>query len=1249
MIIDISDPEITKAYQSITEDRSKDWLILSYSKARDALRLVDSGPGGLEIAREHVKVQSSDVNFSLIRVNESGSLVLVCFIPQAVGGVKRARAIVHTRALEDVFPARRAVVNVASETELTSTLVDNALRSRVAVQRLVSLHRYSDQCHHPIAQKKVESLPLNLAQPLDSERSQELANQNIKATDDLAPTSGGIAPERSKASVRNGKPQLSVSVPPRKEKGLRPVGHDGFGRGSYEFDASEDDEDDGDQDDSDEDDRQRISMKGMRTLSYDLIPDPLLAGHPSRWSIYTSTSLSIPTKIEHGSSVATSLGTCAHIRFTGPPKDHPHPDHHPLKPSDIIITDMHPASRPGIEGLPSTNQASSVGTSMTISELPSSSSTVFQRSTIALSEPLGKTLPQVYPIQDLPVNTSNTSTSSDQSKHPQATAVASSLLPSSITWASTSQPGPSIPPSDSINYPPPPDSERAGQMPPPRLPSVQESFGPSFERTLPQLSQGPVSAISSSSLGAFSPGTSSLRTHSRNTSISTTGQTHVPSGTLSAFGRRPSVSNNQQGVNMNAVSNSATRLQLENMSPSALMERSSTTNTATTSSSSPSLRSFTIQTQGMTEAQAQAARFRAKWAAEEQGITLAPPPAPIPSLPRSPPLTPPISPPRSLNVDEAGRVRRDGVEKMRREAERRREEDEKKRLAEQQRQSEVEQQLKLAEERKKKETKDRVAQEERRRAADLQRKVIEEELGKRRSRRGSGRGRSLLKQKGRIRRFYELTADGRLRLYKSSDAPDRVKPSDVILLQGACSIDRNVDELELIPYAFQVQLGGRKDVWSFYADSQHDMDILTEGLTGVIRLITVIYYGITPYCQFLASAEVTIRGGSHFDIFFNGVCGCSENDVSAIVAIVIPSPKPCGEHRVEFWEVSLEARIADSHSAMSTPVNKTRRSSSFDKLTATIAGDSMIPVRVTTPGRRTSSPALNGTGHGNTSLDAGAIPEGVLWDSVLLVPLTGGTFTLANTNFVANPVSSVGHARTLADDGQRQQQRAPSPLRPLEIASLHGDASFRSSSLLSRFPALRVPHQPHIPSADLQAHTLQVKSVLENTKSQLRSSQRTIAQLTRQTEDLKDGRERLRIENESLNNVVARKERLLQEAARKAEAEVQALKAQLKDETSASKKFMKEMHTTLSQAKAVAQRSEREVERENMDKLHAEYRAVQDEFTKQFRSELAAALATVEKSARDCDSADRTAKPWRTSCSPSALNQGRATLEESGQ
>lgn len=65
--------------------------------------------------------------------------------------------------------------------------------------------------------------------------------------------------------------------------------------------------------------------------------------------------------------------------------------------------------------------------------------------------------------------------------------------------------------------------------------------------------------------------------------------------------------------------------------------------------------------------------------------------------------------------------------------------------------------------------------------------------------------------------------------------------------------------------------------------------------------------------------------------------------------------------------------------------------------------------------------------------------------------------------------------------------------------------------------------------ADLQAGVINARHALENTKAQLRVSQRSVAQLTRQTEDLKEGRERLRLENEGLNNVVARKERLLQE------------------------------------------------------------------------------------------------------------------------
>jgi hypothetical protein len=126
----------------------------------------------------------------------------------------------------------------------------------------------------------------------------------------------------------------------------------------------------------------------------------------------------------------------------------------------------------------------------------------------------------------------------------------------------------------------------------------------------------------------------------------------------------------------------------------------------------------------------------------------------------------------------------------------------------------------------------------------------------------------------------------------------------------------------------------------------------------------------------------------------------------------------------------------------------------------------------------------------------------------------------------------IGNARALADDGvnvnpHRFSQTLTTP----------------SSTETSHSPMLQ-PTSPNIEGnrrlsltpggttkvlADLQTGVINARNALENTKAQLRLSQRSVAQLTRQTEDLKEVRERLRLENEGLNNVVSRKERLLQE------------------------------------------------------------------------------------------------------------------------
>ncbi|KAJ2913070.1 hypothetical protein MD484_g7342, partial [Candolleomyces efflorescens] len=175
------------------------------------------------------------------------------------------------------------------------------------------------------------------------------------------------------------------------------------------------------------------------------------------------------------------------------------------------------------------------------------------------------------------------------------------------------------------------------------------------------------------------------------------------------------------------------------------------------------------------------------------------------------------------------------------------------------------------------------------------------------------------------------------------------------------------------------------------------------------------------------------------------------------------------------------------------------------------------------------------------------------------------------------PMSFTGNARALADEGQGLVTRSPATAK---LSPLDPSADISSATLPS--PSKRLSFTPGNTTkvlADLQTGVVNARNALEHTKSQLRLSQRTVSQLTRQVEDLKESRERLRLENEGLNNVVARKERLLQEVlerARKAEAEATTLKQQLKVETTTSKKSLKEMETALTESTALSSKSERE-------------------------------------------------------------------------
>jgi len=206
-------------------------------------------------------------------------------------------------------------------------------------------------------------------------------------------------------------------------------------------------------------------------------------------------------------------------------------------------------------------------------------------------------------------------------------------------------------------------------------------------------------------------------------------------------------------------------------------------------------------------------------------------------------------------------------------------------------------------------------------------------------------------------------------------------------------------------------------------------------------------------------------------------------------------------------------------------------------------------------------------------------------------------------------MTSVGNARALADDGVLATP--PRFSQPLAVPNVTDPTH----------PSVLQPPSPSVDGsrrmsltpggttkvlADLQTGVINARNALENTKAQLRLSQRSVAQLTRQTEDLKEVRERLRLENEGLNNVVARKERLLQEVlerARKAEAEAVTLKAQLKAETLSSKKSLREMEASLTESTALSSRSEREyiTLRESLKGMKTAWRADVDSLREDMR------------------------------------------------
>nr|CAG8508202.1 12203_t:CDS:2 [Entrophospora candida]CAG8585812.1 3245_t:CDS:2 [Entrophospora candida] len=124
MSCDLSDPAITVAYEEIVNGHDTNWLILGYHDTRDKISLYSKGSQGLDELRSNLK---DEVLYGFLRIENK--FVLLTYVSEQVSGVRRARALVHGRAVGALFKqAHQIQISASTPNDLTEANVRNRLK-----------------------------------------------------------------------------------------------------------------------------------------------------------------------------------------------------------------------------------------------------------------------------------------------------------------------------------------------------------------------------------------------------------------------------------------------------------------------------------------------------------------------------------------------------------------------------------------------------------------------------------------------------------------------------------------------------------------------------------------------------------------------------------------------------------------------------------------------------------------------------------------------------------------------------------------------------------------------------------------------------------------------------------------------------------------------------------------------------------------------------------------------------------------
>ncbi|KAG1468179.1 hypothetical protein G6F56_003990 [Rhizopus delemar] len=119
---DVSDPRILNAYYAIADEEPTNWLLLGYKDSRNAISLYASGTNGLSEFRDNL---TNEILFGFVRIEDK--FILITYVPDSVNGVRRARALVHSRSVATICEISHAQITASSLSDLS----DSNLRTRL--------------------------------------------------------------------------------------------------------------------------------------------------------------------------------------------------------------------------------------------------------------------------------------------------------------------------------------------------------------------------------------------------------------------------------------------------------------------------------------------------------------------------------------------------------------------------------------------------------------------------------------------------------------------------------------------------------------------------------------------------------------------------------------------------------------------------------------------------------------------------------------------------------------------------------------------------------------------------------------------------------------------------------------------------------------------------------------------------------------------------------------------------------------